>query len=110
MFLPSTLSEFHNWLLDGKPARACHPQVIVLHGAETFHGLSAALAHDLNEYDDLAHGHWLGIQSPLIASIAGDATQRKLLGEDSSCEKCPPTGPCGIRKVIKALARHGQQA
>jgi hypothetical protein len=104
---PSTLSEFHHWLLDGKPSQACHPQVIVIHGAESFHELTRALVHYLNEYDDHAHGHWMAVASPLIESIAGDATQRKLLGVDQACEKCPPTGPCGMRKVIKALAQQG---
>lgn len=104
---PSALSEFHHWLLDGKPDLTGHPHVIVLYGAESFHGLTRALAHYLNEYDDEAHGHWMAAQAPLIESIAGDATQRKLLGVDQACEKCPPTGPCGLRKVIKALAQQG---
>jgi hypothetical protein len=104
---PSALSEFHHWLLDGKPDLTGHPRVIVIHGAESFPDLPRALAHYLNEYDDEARGHWMAVQAALLDSIAGDATQRKLLGVDQSCEKCPPTGPCGLRKVIKALAHQG---
>lgn len=107
MTSPGTLTEFHHWLLDGKPDYVDHPHVIVLYGAEKYPSLTRALAHYLNEYDDEAHGHWMGVQQPLIATIAADAAQRSLLGVDQSCEKCPPTGPCGQRKVIKALVQHG---
>lgn len=107
MTAASSLTDFHHWLLDGKPDLVDHPHVIVLYGAEKFPCLPRALAHYLNEYDEEGHGHWMGAQPQLIESIAADATQRNLLGVDQACDKCPPTGPCGLRKVIKALVKHG---
>lgn len=107
MTLVRTLSDFHHWLLDGKPDLTSHPHVIVLHGAGSFPLLGAAIAHYLNEYDDQAAGHWMAMPPHLIDAIAADAAQRRLLGVDQPCDKCPPTGPCGLRKVIKGLALHG---
>lgn len=103
----SSLSAFHHWLLDGKPDLLGHLRVIVLHGASTLPELAGSIAHYLNEYDDQADGHWLAPSTDLIHAIAGDAAQRRLLGVDQPCEKCPPTGPCGLRKVIKGIALHG---
>lgn len=103
----STLSDFHHWLLDGHPQGLTEPQAIVLSGTEKFSGLGSSIVQYLNEYDDRSHGHWMSVTPPLIETIAADATQRKLLGVDTSCEKCPPTGPCGLRKVIKGMATRG---
>jgi len=102
-----TLSAFHHWLLDGKPDLLGHLRVMVLHGTQSFPDLAGSIAHYLNEYDDRADGHWLAVGEPLIATIAADAAQRRLLGVDQPCDKCPPAGPCGLRKVIKGLALHG---
>lgn len=102
-----TLTDFHHWLLDGKPACTHNPRVIVLYGADPFPKLGAAIAHYLNEYDDQADGQWMAMPPHLIDAIAADAAQRRLLGVDQTCEKCPPTGSCGLRKVIKGLALHG---
>lgn len=103
----SNLANFHHWLLDGKPNALAYPQVIVLYGASPYPQLSTAIAHYLNEYDDQANGHWICAHAELIETIAGDSMQRKLLGVDQTCEKCPPTGPCGLRKVIKGMAVRG---
>ncbi|TAE90272.1 MAG: hypothetical protein EAZ81_10660 [Verrucomicrobia bacterium] len=103
----SNLANFHHWLLDGKPEALAYPQVIVLHGASQYPQLSTAIAHYLNEYDDQANGHWICSNAELIEAIAADPMQRKLLGIDQTCEKCPPTGPCGLRKVIKGMAQRG---
>jgi hypothetical protein len=78
MTLVRTLSDFHHWLLDGKPESTSHPHVIVLHGAGSFPTLSAAIAHYLNEYDDQADGHWMAMPPHLIDAIAADAAQRRL--------------------------------
>jgi hypothetical protein len=102
-----SLSSFHHWLLDGKPDLLGHLRVIVLHGAKEFPELADSIAHYLNEYDDQADGHWIAPSTQLIDAIAADPAQRRLLGIDQPCEKCPPTGPCGLRKVIKGLALHG---
>jgi len=107
MSATSAITEFHHWLLDGKPDRFEHPHVIVLYGTENFPSLARSLAHYLNEYDEGADGHWMDVQQSLVEIIAGDAAQRSLLGVDQSCGKCPPTGPCGMRKVIKALVQQG---
>jgi hypothetical protein len=43
----------------------------------------------------------------LIEAIAADPSQRRLVGVDAACEKCPPTSACGIRKVIAAVSARG---
>lgn len=102
-----SLSAFHHWLLDGKPDLLGHFRVIVLHGTAALPEIAGTIAHYLNEYDDQADGHWLAPSAQLIDVIAADPAQRRLLGVDQPCDKCPPTGPCGLRKVIKGLALHG---
>lgn len=107
MTAAKTITAFHHWLLDGAPDTKGYLHVIVLHGVKNQSSLSHDIAHYLNEYDSEAHGNWLAPSQQLIEVIAGDASQRKLLGVDEACSKCPPTGPCGQRKVIKGLALHG---
>ncbi|MEN9992213.1 MAG: hypothetical protein RLZZ224_1915 [Verrucomicrobiota bacterium] len=103
----SNLANFHHWLLDGKPNALAYPQVMAVHGTCAYPWLTTAIANYLNEYDDQANGHWICANADLIETIAGDAMQRRLLGVDQTCEKCPPTGPCGLRKVIKGMAQRG---
>ena len=102
-----SLTAFHHWLLGDAPDTQGFLRSIVLHGAQKMPNLSAAIAHYLNQYDDEANCRWMAMETLLIEAIAGDHSQRKLLGMGEPCEKCPPTGPCGLRKVIKAAALHG---
>ena len=103
-----TLNDFHRWLLDDTPDTVGYLRVIVIHGAAEYPLLAAAVSEYLNEYDDDSKGKWLALAPSLIEAIADDSAQRRLLGVEDPCPKCPPTGPCGLRKVIKALALHGR--
>lgn len=102
-----SLTTFHHWLLEAKPDMMEKTRVIVLHGAKSFPALIDSITHYLNEYDEEAHGGWLAATDAMISAIAADAAQRRLLAVDAPCEKCPPTGPCGLRKVIAGMAKHG---
>lgn len=106
MTLAKTLTAYHHWLLDGAPDDTGHLHVIVLHGVENQGVLSQQIAQYLNEYDSDGHGRWLAPTQELIETIAGDPSQRKLLGIEEACGKCPATSPCSQRKVMKGMARH----
>lgn len=103
----SALSAFHHWLLELRSDDASLPHVLVIGDAVHYPQLAADIAHHLNQYHDAGSGKWLALPTALIESIAGDAHQRRLVGVDAACEKCPPTSVCGIRKVIAAVANHG---
>jgi len=104
-----SVSSFHQWLLAGDPqcAAACS---IVLHGITADFGIDYAsrLADHLNEYDDSSEPAWLDVSPPLLAAIAADANHRQMLGIGEGCPNCPPTGPCGLKKIIAALAARGR--
>lgn len=103
--LATTLSAFHRWLLAG--GRAGAPG-IVLHGdPEVPKGLAAALARHLNEFDEDAAGHWTAFDPELIFAISETPPQRALLGLTDCCKDCPPNSPCGRKRVLQALAKHG---
>ena len=42
----------------------------------------------------------------LTESIAGDPSQRRLLGTEDPCPTCPSAWPCGLRKAVRALTGH----
>lgn len=104
-----SVSSFHQWLLAGDPQRAADCS-IVLHGVTAGFGLDFAprLAAHLNEYDDSSEPAWLDVSTGLLTAIAGDAGHRRLLGISDSCPNCPPTGPCGLKKTLAALATRGR--
>lgn len=101
------LTSFHQWLLDGpmpSPART-----IVLHGDPAIIGdeLVPGIAGYLNEYDGDSAGRWLAATPDLILQVSENPDLRKMLGMDSPCPNCPPSGPCGIRKTQAALGLRG---
>ena len=102
--LASNLPAFHRWFLAGRTASPA----IVLHGfPELPPGLAPAVAHHLNEFDEDAGGNWTAFAPALIHAVAETPHQRNLLGLGDGCKDCPPNSPCGRRKVLAALARHG---
>jgi hypothetical protein len=104
--LATTLPAFHRWFL---AARASGVPGIVLHGDPVLpHGLAAAVARHLNEFDEDAKGNWTAFAPELIAEISGSAPQRGLLGLPEACEDCPPDSACGRKRVLQALGRRGQ--
>lgn len=102
-----TLSSFHHWLLDADQPGAGLSRVLVLHGSQMHPELSGEIADYLNQYDEDSRGRWIAMHPSLIEAIARDASQRRLLGMADPCPNCPPAGPCGLRKVVRALAGHG---
>jgi hypothetical protein len=103
--LATDLAAFHHWFLAGGVVSA---PGIVLHGfPELRPGLAAAVARHLNEFDEDADGNWTAFTPELIQAISESATQRNLLGLGEACKNCPPSGPCGRRKVLAALAKRG---
>ncbi|BCX50048.1 hypothetical protein HAHE_39560 [Haloferula helveola] len=68
--------------------------------------LLAAVCRQMNLCCDDGNTCWMAFGPADIHVIAADEATRNLLGIDT-CAKCPPTGPCGRRKVIRALAARG---
>jgi len=101
----STLTDFHHWLLSGDTSGA--PFLILYTREQPSISCAASVARHLNEYDDRANGNWIAINAEVVHAIAADPAQRRLLGVDAACPKCPPTSECGIRKVLVALAKRG---
>ena len=104
----NSLSTFHQWLL-APPVGQTATRTIVLHGEPRFSGdhLVEEIAGYLNEYDDEGAGSWFGATSDIVLQIAENSGLRRLLGMDSPCPNCPPTGPCGIGKTLTALGKKG---
>lgn len=107
MVQSSLLSEFHRWLLRDPEQAPTSKRCIVLHGSKDWPQLTRRVASYLNEFDDDAQGLWIGINEELLQLIANDPAQRRILGLEDCCAKCPPTGACGLRKVLKRCAEHG---
>lgn len=101
----STLTDFHHWLLSGEAHGA--PFLVLSTRNQPSISCAAAVARHLNEYDDRSNGRWIAINAEVVHAIAADPAQRRLLGVDEACPQCPPTSPCGIRKVLSALAERG---
>ncbi len=107
MLQSSLLSDFHRWLLRDPDLPHFGKRCIVLHGSKDWPQLTKRIASYLNEFDAEAQGLWLGINDELLELIASDPAQRRMLGLEDCCAKCPPTGACGLRKVLKRCAEHG---
>jgi len=103
----SSLSAFHHWLLEVSHDDTTPPNVLIVGDALSYPQLAADIAHHLNQFHDSNSGKWLALPTVLIEAIAADPSQRRLVGVDAACEKCPPTSACGIRKVIAAVAARG---
>lgn len=104
--IASNLPAFHRWLMAGDIPPA--PSIVLYGFPQLRVGLAALVAAHLNEFDDDAAGNWTAFAPEVIHAIAETATQRNLLGLAEACKNCPPTGPCGRRKVLAGLARHGR--
>jgi hypothetical protein len=103
--LANDLPSFHRWFL---AAGAAPCPAILLHGfPDLQEGLGAAVARHLNEFDEDAAGNWSAFAPELIGEIAAHSAQRNLLGLADSCKNCPPSSPCGRRKIFAALAERG---
>jgi hypothetical protein len=108
--MPTTqsLPAFHRWLLGG--AAACQGAcAIVIHRgpADATPQLAPRIAAHLNEYDGEGEGRWISIPAEMVGTIANDPAQRALLGIGEGCANCPPASPCGLKKTLAALAKHG---
>ncbi len=108
MTATNSLSIFHQWLL-AVPSGHAPARTIMLHGdsAVFCDRLLEEIADYLNEYDDDDAGCWLAATSGLVVQISEDAHLRQLLGMSDPCPDCPPTGPCGIRKILSTLGERG---
>jgi hypothetical protein len=104
--IASNLPAFHRWLMAGEILPA--PSIVLYGFPDLRVGLGAMVAGYLNEFDDDAAGNWSAFAPELILAISETATQRNLLGLGEACKNCPPTGPCGRRKVLAALAGRGR--
>lgn len=103
--LANNLSSFHRWFL---AAGSVPCPAILLHGfPDLQEGLGFAVARYLNEFDEDAAGNWSAFAPELIGEIAASPAHRNLLGLADSCKNCPPSSPCGRRKIFAALAGHG---
>lgn len=101
----TTLTEFHHWLLAEENTGA--PFVLLNTPLDGPIGCAAAVARLLNEFDEESGGNWIALTPQIVHAIAADPAQRRLLGVSDSCEKCPPTSRCGLRKVMAAIAKRG---
>ena len=103
--LPALIDGFHHWLLNGTGVAEDAVSLVITHPA----GLSLArsVAGYLNRYDDESYDRWLGVSPELLALIAADRGLRGLLGLGDPCPNCPPDGPCGLKKILRAFAERG---
>jgi hypothetical protein len=101
----TTLADFHHWLLDGRSTGT--PFLVLSFGLRPDPSCAALIARHLNEFDEGASGDWLPIGERIVDAIAADPAQRRLLGIAEACPNCPPTSPCGRRKILAALAGRG---
>lgn len=101
----TTLHEFHHWLLGG--SRAAAPFILLDTRLQPIPHFAAEVAVHLNEFDEEADRKWIHISTDLLLTLAADPAQRRLLGVADPCPNCPPTSPCGVRKVLTALSKRG---
>ena len=100
------LTTFHRWLLSG--ASAGTPSIVVHGQKEIPVGLAAAVARQLNEFDEDAGGNWLAFSPALVERIADSPTQRSLLNV-GECQCTAPALDCShLRETLAALAGRGR--
>ena len=108
MMVTNSLSAFHHWLLT-LPVEQSASRTIVLHGDPdtSSNHLVGEIAGYLNEYDDEGAGRWFPATSEIVMEVAENPGLRRLLELGDPCPNCPPTGPCGIGKILTALGKRG---
>ena len=102
------MSVFCQWLLADTSGQipAC---AIAIHGtaSECSDKIIHEIAQYLNEYDDEADGLWLGATEELIAKVAEDPSNRRLLGLADLSDPRDAKSKIEISKAIKALSQKG---
>lgn len=102
---PAQIDAFHQWLLTGTGGANDAVSLVISH--QSGGKIARNVADYLNRYDDASHDRWLPVSSELIRQIAADRGLRGLLGLGDPCPNCPPDGPCGLKKILRAFAEHG---
>lgn len=102
---PAQIDAFHQWLLTGTGGKDDAVSLVISHHSSD--RISTNVADYLNRYDDESHDRWLPVSGGLIRQIAADRGLRGLLGLGDPCPNCPPDGPCGIKKILRAFAERG---
>lgn len=103
--LRAPIQAFHRWLLSGSSDPMDAVSVIITHRSKVRY--APPVAGYLNRYDDASQDRWLAVSDELIAEIAADRGLRGFLGLGDPCPNCPPSGPCGIKKILRAFAERG---
>lgn len=102
---PAPIDAFHQWLLTITGEADDAVSLVITHHSEA--GFAPRVADYLNRYDDASHDRWLSVSAELISQIAADRGLRGFLGLGDPCPNCPPDGPCGIKKILRAFAERG---
>ncbi len=102
---PAPINAFHQWLLTGTGEEEDAVSLVITHHSRDSY--APRVADYLNRYDDASHDRWLPVSKELIAEITADRGLRSLLGLGDPCPNCPPDGPCGIKKILRAFAERG---
>lgn len=103
--LTAPIAAFHQWLLTGTGEVNEAVSLIITHPSGA--SFAPGVAVYLNRYDDASHDRWLAVSPELLAMIAADPGLRGLLGLGDPCPNCPPDGPCGLKKILRAFAERG---
>jgi hypothetical protein len=103
--LPAPIDAFHQWLLTGTGELDEVVSLVITHPSGV--NFAPSVAGYLNRYDDASQDRWLAVSPELLAMIAADRGLRGLLGLGDPCPNCPPDGPCGIKKILRAFAERG---
>lgn len=103
--LPAPIDAFHQWLLTGTGEIDDAVSLVITHSSGA--SIAPSVAVYLNRYDDASQDRWLAVSQELLAMIAADRGLRGLLGLGDPCPNCPPDGPCGLKKILRAFAGRG---
>lgn len=103
--LPAPIDTFHQWLLTGTGGLDEAVSLVITH--PTGASFAPSVAGYLNRYDDASHDRWLAVSPELLALIVADRGLHGLLGLGDPCPNCPPDGPCGLKKILRAFAERG---
>ncbi len=103
--LTAPIDAFHQWLLTGTGEVNEAVSLIITHPSGA--SFAPGVAVYLNRYDDASQDRWLAVTPELLTMIAADPGLRGLLGLGDPCPNCPPDGPCGLKKILRAFADRG---
>lgn len=103
--LPAPIDAFHQWLLTATGDLGDTGSLVISHPSGA--SLARSVAGYLNRYDDSSQDRWLAVSQEMLAMIAADRGLRGLLGLGDPCPNCPPDGPCGLKKILRAFAERG---